>query len=333
MNTPVHVAVAAIVNERDEVLLSLRPNHVHQGGLWEFPGGKLEAGETVRAALDRELHEELGITARRARPLIRVQHDYPDKSVVLDVWRVSEVQGEPHGREGQPVRWVPVRDLGGYRFPQANMPIVAAVRLPPLYFVTGEPAGGESDFLSRLDDALRAGVRLVQLRAKSLDAASYRRLAVRALELCRRHGAELLLNAEPELVRELDAHGVHLPSARLMRLRERPLPPRFRVAASCHDLRELQRARVIGVDFVVAAPVLPTRSHPGAPVLRWRGLQVLTENASLPVYALGGMRAEHMSTAFAHGAQGLAVVSAIWDAPDVAFAARDVLARTSDVPC
>ena len=130
MTRYIHVAAAVIKDRQGRVLISQRPGHVHQGGLWEFPGGKLEAGETTEAALKRELYEELGIVVQAARPLIRVRHDYPDKSVLLDVWRVTAFTGQPMGCEGQLVDWVAVEELAGRAFPAANEPIIKAVKLP-----------------------------------------------------------------------------------------------------------------------------------------------------------------------------------------------------------
>ena len=126
-NNIVHVAVGVIVDTRRQVLLALRPESSHQGGLWEFPGGKVEAGETVQQALVRELQEELAIVPIAMRPLLEIRHDYPDKSVLLDVWWVDAFEGEPEGREGQPIRWVATELLSDYAFPAANQPIVNAV--------------------------------------------------------------------------------------------------------------------------------------------------------------------------------------------------------------
>ncbi|NHN38110.1 8-oxo-dGTP diphosphatase MutT [Pseudomaricurvus alcaniphilus] len=123
----VHVAAGVIVDGGGRILIARRPDHTHQGGLWEFPGGKVDAGETVAEALCRELLEELGINAREYSPLLEVRHDYPDKSVLLDVWQVTAFSGEPHGREGQPVQWVPVDALADYRFPEANMAIIEKI--------------------------------------------------------------------------------------------------------------------------------------------------------------------------------------------------------------
>lgn len=134
----VHVAAAVIRDGSGQILIARRADSQHQGGLWEFPGGKVEADESVETALARELHEELGIVVGAARPLIKIRHDYPDKQVLLDVWEVSVFTGEPHGAEGQPLAWVKPRDLSNYEFPAANQPIVAAAKLPAQYLITPE---------------------------------------------------------------------------------------------------------------------------------------------------------------------------------------------------
>ncbi len=120
-----HVAVAVIMNADQHVLISRRHPRAHQGGLWEFPGGKVETGESVQQALCRELHEELGIEAVIGDALIQVRHHYSDKAVLLDVWRVTAFTGEAVGKEGQPLRWVTISELSEYEFPEANRPIVA----------------------------------------------------------------------------------------------------------------------------------------------------------------------------------------------------------------
>lgn len=125
----VHVAVGVVCDAKGRILVSQRPVHVHQGGLWEFPGGKVEVGESVQQALTRELDEELAIQVLGCAPLLEIAHDYADKSVLLDVWWVDEFGGEPHGREGQPWQWVEVAALSTLAFPEANKPIVAAITM------------------------------------------------------------------------------------------------------------------------------------------------------------------------------------------------------------
>ena len=128
-NKRVHVAVGVIFNSQGQILIARRHDDAHQGGLWEFPGGKVESDESVCDALARELHEELGINiqASSCKPLIEIRHDYSDKVVLLDVWTVSEFDGEASGKEGQPLRWVDRSQLSGYDFPAANIAIIDAI--------------------------------------------------------------------------------------------------------------------------------------------------------------------------------------------------------------
>jgi 8-oxo-dGTP diphosphatase len=127
-NFTTHVAVAVIVNSQQAVLLALRHAHQHQGNLWEFPGGKVEAGERVYDALLRETQEELGVMITEAEPLLQVSHDYMEKTVLLDVWRVTQYSGHPRGQEGQRLRWCPISDLKHTDFPAANVAIIQALQ-------------------------------------------------------------------------------------------------------------------------------------------------------------------------------------------------------------
>ncbi len=307
-----HVAAAVIVGESGKILIAQRPRHLHQGGLWEFPGGKLEPGEDAEQALHRELREELGITVQQGRPLIRIRHRYPEHKVLLDVWRVTGYRGEPGGREGQALRWVAPEQLPDYPVPAANRAVVAAARLPGRCLVTPEPPADAAKFLSRLEQSLKRGIRLIQLRAKGVDERSYRSLARRVAALAHGHGARVLLNADPRLAVELGADGVHLTSRRLLSLQQRPLPRSSWVAASCHDERELEHAARIGVDFALLGPVRPTASHPDARVLGWERFFRLVEEARLPVFALGGVGEEQLERARSCGAQGIAAIRAFW---------------------
>ncbi|GMQ89515.1 MAG: Nudix family hydrolase [Gammaproteobacteria bacterium] len=308
-----HVAVAAIVNTAGQVLVSQRPEHVHQGGLWEFPGGKIESGESVQGALQREIHEELGISIVRQHPLIRIPFQYPDRSVLLDVWVVDAYQGEPHGKEGQPVKWVAIDSLSGEHFPAANQPIISALQLPSKYLITPEPTPTDKGFVKHLHACLDKGVRLVQLRAKNLDKDDYCALAREVIGLCHKYDAKILLNTEAGLVQALGADGIHLTSQRLQQTRERPLPTGYLVAASCHTLDELHSAQSAGADFAMLSPVLPTASHPDASPLGWPAFSQNVDRIAIPVYALGGMKPAHCETAIAHGAQGIAAIRALWD--------------------
>jgi 8-oxo-dGTP diphosphatase len=123
----VHVAVGVILNASGQILITRRAADSHQGGLWEFPGGKVEPGEELAIALGRELREELGVEVGRTSPLLTVRHDYGDKQVLLDVHVVWEFGGKPDGLEGQPLAWVEPGALRDYAFPAANLPIREAI--------------------------------------------------------------------------------------------------------------------------------------------------------------------------------------------------------------
>lgn len=311
MSGIVHVAAAALVDDRGRVLLARRHEHAHQGGLWEFPGGKCEPGESVEAALARELHEELGIDIVDHRPLIRVDHHYPDRHVLLDVHRVERWHGEPHGREGQPLAWVDTAQLDRYPMPAANLPIARAVRLPDRYHITPAAVADDALFISQLQMALDAGARLLQFRLFDLEQARWQALAQQALAMCRATGAQLMFNAEPQRLVEAGGDGLHLSSRQLHRLQQRP--PGVRVlGASCHDAADLARAESIGADFALLSPVLPTRSHPDAAPLGWERFKQLADPVALPVYALGGMHPGLLSQAWRSGAQGVAGIRGLW---------------------
>jgi 8-oxo-dGTP diphosphatase len=123
----VHVVVGLINDGAGHWLVNRRRAGTHMAGCWEFPGGKVESGEQPLRALRRELDEELGIDVRHAEPLLDLVHDYPDKRVLLDVWRVVSYAGEASSREGQVLRWVAAADLDAVPLLAADAPIVAAL--------------------------------------------------------------------------------------------------------------------------------------------------------------------------------------------------------------
>ena len=119
----IHVAVGVIL-QGQSILLALRSSKQHQGGKWEFPGGKVEQDESVQQALARELQEEVAIEITQCQAFMQLEYAYPEKTVLLDIYLVSAFNGEPHGREGQPLRWVAIDELSSIEFPDANQPIV-----------------------------------------------------------------------------------------------------------------------------------------------------------------------------------------------------------------
>jgi 8-oxo-dGTP diphosphatase len=312
----IHVVAAVIERAGGDILLTQRAADAHQGGLWEFPGGKVAPNEAPELALARELQEELGLELQQARPLIRIRHQYPDKSILLDVWRVEHWRGPPWGREGQPLQWCPPARLRDFAFPAANYPILNAVQLPNHYLITPEPTRlNDRPFFYRLEHLLNQGFALIQLRAKQLYAASHRdycHFAERVLQCCEAHQARLLLNADTATVQSVGSHGLHLTSARLHEHQARPLPAPYWLAASCHQAADLTQAQQLKTDLVVIGAVRPTRTHPDTTPLGWQRFFTLTEQSHCPAYALGGMQITDLACVYAHGGQGIAAIRGLW---------------------
>jgi 8-oxo-dGTP diphosphatase len=310
----IHVVAGVLSDARGRVLLARRTAGRDLAGAWEFPGGKVEPGETALQALDRELHEELGIRIDGAEPLISVPQAYPGKRIVLDVYRVRAFSGSPRGREKQALAWAPADKLSTYPMPPADRPVVAALLQPALYLVSPDADAGASAFLAGVEAALACGVRQLQLRLPGCTEPQRRELAIAALALCDRHQSQLLINGDLALATELGC-GLHLRADQLMALDTRPLPPGRLVAASCHDAAELARAEALGLDFVVLGPVAATASHPGQVPVGWPRFAELRETVSLPIYAIGGLARGDVAMARRCGAQGIAAIRGLW--PDV----------------
>lgn len=308
----IHVAAAVIRGLDGRILIARRADSQHQGGLWEFPGGKVEDGEAVEVALARELREELGIEVTVARPLIKVRHDYPDKQILLDVWDVSGFTGEPHGAEGQPLAWVTPRDLPQYEFPEANRPIVAAARLPAEYLITPDDLE-VPQMLRGIQKAIAGGIKLVQLRAPNMYDPKYRDVAVDAVGLCAGK-AQLMLKGPLEWLGDFPSAGWHLTSEQLRKYaaKGRPFPKARWLAASCHSAEELTLAEQMGVDFVTLSPVQATQTHPEAQPLGWDAAQALIDGFNKPVFLLGGVGPNEREQAWGIGAQGVAGIRAFW---------------------
>jgi 8-oxo-dGTP diphosphatase len=308
--TRVEVVAAVITGPDGRFLLGQRPAGKVYAGYWEFPGGKVEPGESPLAALVRELREELGIEVEHAYPWLTRDYDYAHAAVRLRFFRVVRWSGVLHGRENQAFTWQLPDAISVDPLLPANAPILRALRLPPVYAISHASALGEQEFLRRLEQALAGGLKLVQVREKEMPADTLLRFATRVVQQGHAHGARVLVNADASLARDAGADGVHLTSAQLKQLARRPALEL--VGASCHDAGELARAQALGADFAVLGSVLPTPSHPGAAGIGWDALARLVEDSAMPVYALGGLKVSDLETARHRGAHGVAVMRDAW---------------------
>lgn len=311
----VHVAVGVIWRD-GRILIARRPDDAHQGGLLEFPGGKVEPGEGVQQALARELLEEtaVSVSPEALEPLIRIRHDYGDKEVLLDVWQTHDSTGSPHGVEGQPVFWLAPEALIASDFPAANRPIINAIRLPRQLAITGD-ADTTGDAIERCVRGFEhQAPPLVLLRLPSLASEAYTGAAGQCLQ--RLPETSVVVHDRPELVADLPVAGVHLSWRRAASLTERPVPEDHWFGVSCHNADELAHSAAIGADYATLGPVLPTPSHPEAEGMGWDRFTELADRAVLPVYALGGIGPDHLDRSIQAGAQGIAGISWWWPAPD-----------------
>ncbi|GAB4199610.1 MAG: Nudix family hydrolase [Wenzhouxiangellaceae bacterium] len=312
------VAAGIIYRGQNELLLAQRPPKAHEEGWWEFPGGKLEAGETPHQALVRELQEELDIEVLASRPFMSIRHRYNDREVHLLVREVLRYQGEPRGAEGQPVRWVGAAELPQWRVLPADAPVIKALRLPHQYVITPDLAQQHSDLRSLHEALMRGlrrsldlGLRLFQLRLPGIPTSDLLPLARAAVAEVDAAGGRLLINHDIELAQRSGAHGVHLKARQLSELKQRPDAIDW-LAASTHTAEELSIAGQLQCDFVCVSPVRRTPSHAQATPLNWPGLAALLNSVNLPAYALGGVRLDDLDQAREAGAVGVAGIRGFW---------------------
>jgi 8-oxo-dGTP diphosphatase len=298
----VRVSVGVLRDTQGRILITRRHEDTHQGGKWEFPGGKLMPGESAYAALVRELEEELGIEVTAAHPLIQVRHAYLDRKVMLEVFEVTSFRGTPHGRENQPLAWVAPSELDRYELPAADRPIVSAVGLPAFYPVL-EHGGQEGVYRQRFQRLLERGYRMLYWRARDLPDSVYRRLAREFGRAMAAADGCLMVRAAGEPGEA--PVGLHVSSHQLHTLSSRPAGWR-RVGAACHCLADLQRVSNLGLDFAVLSPVLATPTHPDARPLGWQTARDWIASVNLPVYLMGGLGHQHLAQARDCGAQGIA---------------------------
>ena len=342
MKKLIHVAVGVIFDcaadseSAGNILIAKRGEDQHQGGLWEFPGGKVEADENVQEALQRELEEELGLKAHvnDMSPIMTIPFHYPDKSVLLDVWAVhnidrsilandgqKNVNSEGIGKEGQPIAWVGQNELANYDFPAANKAILDALRLPKKIIISQDNSDPEI-ILSQVANSLKHQVSLqgdrglwLHFRAPSLDQVPYTQLAMRLYGICNEAGIKLIWNCPLDWYQVAFADGLHLSGENFTSYQlsannesERPIPANQWLSLSCHNLNELELAQEFA-DYVLVSPVKKTQTHPSQNPLTWAGFKVISDHARIPCYALGGLVVSDMESAIEHGGQGIAGIS------------------------
>lgn len=323
----IQVAVG-VIQKGNKVLIGQRCVQDQYFKKWEFPGGKIEKGESASSALKRELSEELGIEVVNASPLIRIDHDYPDRKVSLYVFWVDNFLGEPKGIEGQAIKWVKPENCYKEDFLAANEPIVNAVSLPKQFYITNiqkfgldrtlEVIGASAQYYE--NNSSRENQFAVQLREKNASEEELKTYLAAIKQLSPNH--LVFLNGEYDVALKLGFDGVHL-SSMLAKNRANSKSGefgdnstsgdfgRFWVGTSCHTQIELEQSEKFA-DFSFLSPVQKTTSHPEKLAMGWNEFSKLVTLAKQPVYALGGLSKSDVLIAQEHGGQGVAAISSVW---------------------
>ena len=308
-NSPQRIALGIIENRAGQLLIAKRSAGVHLENYWEFPGGRVEIGESFKMALRRELREEIGVDATRVQKIFEFTYRYDDRTLHFQVFRVLVHSSEIVSGEGQPLQWINRKQLDAVNMPPANRSVIAAVQLPRFYMIADYASIGSKQYFPIIERNLRAGVDLIQLRAHHLTEAEYVFLAEKVHVLCEQHGATMICNCDLAWLKNLPTHGVHLTSARLAKVKQHEKTNEF-FSASCHTAAEVELANKLNIQCILVGPVHRTTSHPTATAIEWSGFSQLCSISNQPVYALGGVKKSESLIAIAHGGQGIAGIRA-----------------------
>ena len=324
----IHIAVVVIL-KGDKVLISKREKKAHQGGLWEFPGGKLEVDEDIIQAAAREIQEELGIRILESRPLIKTSHQYSDRNVLLETRLCTLFSGKDYlqddnknadqfGLEGQLVKWVDIERLDDYQFPAPNRAIINALRLTDRYLISPDFQGLESEQFIRQFAENCQHYSLIQLRVKSLKAKPLNALLQSCAKLAENNKVSLMINSACIDLTDDNFHydGIHLTSSHLfdndfIDFIHTHLAHKM-ISASCHNYQDIEQANRLNLNFIVISPVQRTTSHPQQRPLGWENFASLAGLAKMPCFALGGMKTDDIYRAQQHGGQGISAINGLW---------------------
>lgn len=279
----IEVAAAVIRDGRGRLLLSQRPKGKHLAGLWEFPGGKCEPGESAHAALVRELHEELGIEVDASEPLLSLTHHYAEKSVRLLMRTVDRFTGTARGCEGQAVDWFELSAARALSMPAADRPILQLLSLDPrMAMVDAFPDSGSIEaIVDGWRARLEAGYKLLCLPGRGVDDRRLGAMVERCDSLARQFDARWLLGGRPALSERLGADGVHLHADELSLFDSRPVAADRVLAVTCRHDADLKHAARLDADFACLSP----STAKGAP--DWPDFAARVAASPVPVVVLG----------------------------------------------
>ena len=301
----IEVAASIVRRSDGRVLMAERTAGQLSPGFWEFPGGKIDRGESAEQAAIRELDEEIGMRALTLRPWISYEHAFPWRRIRIHFFRVERWEGNPHGREGQRLAWIdPARPTVAPLLPSVER-VLSALALPVLYAICRlTEQCSVATMLEDIAHGVRQGVRLFQLRVPDCSPDQRVALARRVNAIAAPAGARVLLVGSTLEARRAGLTGVHSTTDELRRLRTRPPVPLW--LCSCQDEQDLARAIILGADAAVVSLVHKSAAHPERAAFGWEGLEGLCARATLPLFVEGGIEPAQLVPAQAVGAIGIA---------------------------
>ena len=232
------------------------------------------------------------------------------------MFNIDDFTEEAFGKEGQETRWIEKSDFSIYEFPVANLPIINAIQLPDKYMITGK-FFDENDLLNHIQLSIKNGIQLIQFRAQNLEEELYFKYAKKIYSICKKENVKLLLNTSvhnyKKYLADKFSHGLHLNSKELEFYFTEDFDKNLLVSTSTHNYDEILLSEEKKVTFIVLSPVKATLSHPDTVPIGWDKFRKLSQNTRVPVYALGGMKAELLEEAKSYGAQGIAAIGEFWD--------------------
>lgn len=301
-----------MVDENGYVLLTKREKNTHLAGYWEFPGGKLNDGESFKQALRRELAEEIGFTLHDCHTLINFKYVYSDRQLHFQVFKLAVQRHTIVNNEGQNIQWLQKTQLHTVKLPAANKIILNALLMPNLYAIADANVFAD-DLLLQVERQLKAGAGMIQYRTQdqASDAIMENGLAIK--ELCDEYNALMVLNSEWHYWDKIQPHGVHVKSADLARLKQLATSRlNYRViSASCHTSEQARMINSMEIDSALVGSVNTTMTHPQQKPLGWTGFSKLCAHIDRPVYAIGGCRVSDIITSQVYGGHGIAAIRGI----------------------
>jgi len=306
----VKVSVAILINYNHQVLLGQRPPQKSWEGWWEFPGGKIEKGETSSDALYREVYEEIGVKITQFKKWVTRKYSYDGNDITLHFFKVQKWEGEVTSKENQKLVWAYLKNPNVSPILPANLFVQKAFDLPKYYAITNLSETSKKVFFNQLQNKISNGLKMIQVREKNISFDKFKIFSNEVIKICKPKGVKVIINSDVNLAYEINADGVHLTSKDLISIKK--IPKNLIVSASCHTQEEIDIAEKLNINFLVLSAIKKTLSHPDIKPIGWDEFENIANRVNTPIYALGGLGVNDYSIALENGAIGIASQRSIW---------------------